>query len=171
VICQLPRVAERLLAMMWLLAESWGRVTPAGVTLPLMLTHEALGALIGARRPTVSLALAELVQRGAVVRQDGGWLLLEGFPESAPPTAPAEAPMLLEPGSSAWSPPPSPPPPDPLESLGTELFETVRRLHEHVRRAQLQNAGALAAARSNRERIRARRAEQAVIRRRPASSE
>jgi CRP/FNR family transcriptional regulator, cyclic AMP receptor protein len=60
VVCQLPRVDQRLLALMWLLAESWGRVTPAGTTLPLRLTHDALGALVGARRPTVSLALRAL---------------------------------------------------------------------------------------------------------------
>src|SRR5438270_3806070 len=39
-ICQLPRVQDRLLAMMWLLAESWGHVTPTGTTLSLSLTHE-----------------------------------------------------------------------------------------------------------------------------------
>ena len=69
-ICQLPRVDQRVLAMMWLLAESWGRVTAAGTTLPLALTHDALGALVGARRPTVTLALGELTDRGAIVRQD-----------------------------------------------------------------------------------------------------
>ena len=31
-VCQLPRVDQRLLAMMWLLAESWGRVTPSGTS-------------------------------------------------------------------------------------------------------------------------------------------
>src|SRR5690349_17081692 len=68
-ICQLPRVEDRLLALFWLLAESWGRVTPAGTALPLALTHETLGALVGARRPTVTLALGELSERGAVLRQ------------------------------------------------------------------------------------------------------
>src|SRR5579884_2134845 len=77
VICQLPRVEDRLLAILWLLAESWGRVTPAGTTVPLALTHEALGALVGARRSTVTLALGELTSRGAIVHQDRGWLLLE----------------------------------------------------------------------------------------------
>ena len=32
-ICQLPRVEDRVLTMMWLLAETWGRVTPAGTFL------------------------------------------------------------------------------------------------------------------------------------------
>lgn len=76
-ICQLPRVDDRLIAMMWLLAESWGQVTPAGTLLPIALTHAALGGLIGARRPTVTLALGNLTASGALQRQQRGWLLLE----------------------------------------------------------------------------------------------
>jgi CRP-like cAMP-binding protein len=75
-ICQLPRVDERLLALMWLLAESWGQVTPEGTLLPISLTHAALGGLIGARRPTVTLALGNLTSTGAVRRLPRGWLLL-----------------------------------------------------------------------------------------------
>ena len=81
-ICQLPRVEDRLLALLWLLAEQWGRVTPGGTVLPLALTHETLGALVGARRPTVTLALGELSDRGAVLRQGRAWLLVE--PPSRP---------------------------------------------------------------------------------------
>lgn len=92
VICQLPRVDQRLLALMWLLAESWGRVTPAGTTVPLKLTHDALGALIGARRPTVTLALRELSERGAILRQDTGWLLLEPSPGNDGPDRAAAEP-------------------------------------------------------------------------------
>jgi CRP/FNR family cyclic AMP-dependent transcriptional regulator len=79
-ICQLPRVDERLLALMWLLAESWGQVTPEGTLLPIALTHAALGGLIGARRPTVTLALGNLTNSGAIRRQPRGWLLL-GSPQ------------------------------------------------------------------------------------------
>lgn len=76
-ICQLPRVEDRLIAMMWLLAERWGRVTPAGVRLPLSLSHETLGELIGARRPTVTLAIKKLAERNTLIRQDHEWLILE----------------------------------------------------------------------------------------------
>jgi CRP-like cAMP-binding protein len=79
-ICQLPRVDERLLALMWLLAESWGQVTPSGTLLPISLTHAALGGLIGARRPTVTLALGNLTSAGLIRRQPRGWLLL-GSPD------------------------------------------------------------------------------------------
>lgn len=81
VICQLPRVDERVLAMMWLLAESWGQVTPGGVRLPLTLTHETVGALVGARRPTVTLALRKLTREEAILHQDTGWMLLDPPPQ------------------------------------------------------------------------------------------
>jgi len=98
VICQLPRVDERVLAILWLLAESWGHVTPGGIRLPIALTHETLGALVGARRPTVTLALRKLSESGAIVRQDSGWLLLE-----APP-GPAGAAKELRPGTGGHHP-------------------------------------------------------------------
>ena len=75
-ISQLPRVDRRLLALFWQLAERWGRVTAAGVEVPLHLTHEALGRLVGAQRPTVTLALGVLADAGVVVRADDGtWML------------------------------------------------------------------------------------------------
>ena len=75
-ICQLPRVDERLPAFLWLLAERWGRVGRSGVHVPMRLSHEILGRLVGARRPTVSLALRGLAETGAVTRgPDGTWLL------------------------------------------------------------------------------------------------
>jgi CRP/FNR family transcriptional regulator, cyclic AMP receptor protein len=75
-IAQLPRVDQRLMAFFGHLAERWGRVAPAGVVIPLHLTHETLGRLIGARRPTVSLALKELAASGVLERRsDGAWVL------------------------------------------------------------------------------------------------
>jgi CRP-like cAMP-binding protein len=88
VICQLPRVEDRILSMLWLLAETWGRVTHSGTVLPVALTHDAIGECIGARRPTVSLALKELTARGAIVRQDHGWLLLQQVPGSGDAVVP-----------------------------------------------------------------------------------
>ncbi|MEA2382363.1 MAG: family transcriptional regulator, cyclic receptor protein [Solirubrobacteraceae bacterium] len=75
-IAQLPRVDQRLLALFAHIAERWGRVAAVGVVIPLQLTHETLGRLIGARRPTVSLALKELASDGMLERRnDGSWLL------------------------------------------------------------------------------------------------
>jgi CRP-like cAMP-binding protein len=96
-ICQLPRVEDRVLSVLWLLSESWGQVTSGGTALRLHLTHETLGGLVGARRSTVTLALGQLTETGAILRQERGWLLLKRPPagiELAPPTE--QDPELLE---------------------------------------------------------------------------
>lgn len=74
-IAHLPRIDERLLAIMALLAERWGHVTPDGTIIPLALTHETLGGLIGSRRPSVTIALSGLDKRGRLLKHDRGWLL------------------------------------------------------------------------------------------------
>src|SRR3954465_8471622 len=75
-IAQLPRVDQRLLALFCHLAERWGRVAAPGVIVPMQLTHETLGRLIGARRPTVSLALKDMAGDALLERRhDGSWLL------------------------------------------------------------------------------------------------
>lgn len=75
-LCQLSRVDERLLVLFWHLAERWGRVVRGGVLLPLRLSHATLGHLVGAKRPTVTLALRRLAETGVVARRaDGTWLL------------------------------------------------------------------------------------------------
>lgn len=79
---QVTRVDERLLILLWHLAERWGRVGPDGVRLPLRLTHETLGKLVGARRPSVTTALTGLARDRLVERTDEGWLL-RGDPEAA----------------------------------------------------------------------------------------
>jgi CRP-like cAMP-binding protein len=84
-ISQLPRVELRLRALMWHLAERWGRVGSTGVVVPIEITHGALGRLVGARRPTVSLALSELARDGAIVRRDDGSWLLRADSNPAPP--------------------------------------------------------------------------------------
>ena len=83
-ISQLNRVDRRLLALFWHLAERWGRVTSAGVALPMTLSHRMLGQLIGARRPTVSTAIGELAKQGEIARRDDGTWLLTGAPVGVP---------------------------------------------------------------------------------------
>jgi len=69
-------VEERLLLLLWQLAELWGRKAPQGALLPYRLSHQTLAELVGARRPTVTLALRSLGERDAVRRDDsGGWIL------------------------------------------------------------------------------------------------
>lgn len=84
-ISQLPRVELRIRALLWYLAERWGRIGPTGVVVPLELTHAAIGQLVGAQRPTVTLALSELARDGAVERRDdGSWVLREDSNPSRP---------------------------------------------------------------------------------------
>jgi CRP/FNR family transcriptional regulator, cyclic AMP receptor protein len=83
-ICQLNGVDHRVQALLWHLAERWGRITGQGVVIPLALPHRIIAQLVGARRPTVSTALTRLVERGTVARlPDGGWLL-RGSPVGVP---------------------------------------------------------------------------------------
>ncbi|MEA2167862.1 MAG: family transcriptional regulator, cyclic receptor protein [Solirubrobacteraceae bacterium] len=81
-VAQLPRVDTRLLIAMWHLSERWGTVRPEGRVLPGFLSHELLGWIVGARRPSVTTALGQLSTKGLVIRQtDGSWLLTDQPPE------------------------------------------------------------------------------------------
>lgn len=72
----LPRVEQRVLAFFSVMAERTGRVTPDGLLVPLVLSHEELGRHVGAQRSTVSLALKWLAEEGLLVRVGRGrWLL------------------------------------------------------------------------------------------------
>jgi CRP/FNR family cyclic AMP-dependent transcriptional regulator len=75
-IAALPRVEQRVLALFWQLADRWGVVRPHGVDIELSLTHELIGHLVGAQRPTVSLALQAMAATG-LLRSDrkGVWTL------------------------------------------------------------------------------------------------
>ncbi len=89
-IARLTRVEEKLAALFWHLAERWGHVASDGITVPLALPHRLIGELIGARRPTVSTALAELAADGRVVRRGDGTWLLTGDPPSPEQLNPVE---------------------------------------------------------------------------------
>jgi DNA-binding transcriptional ArsR family regulator len=70
-----PRLEVRLALLLWHLAARWGKVERGGVRLPVPLTHQLLGRLIGAERPSVSHALARLAQAGLVTGQGDEWHL------------------------------------------------------------------------------------------------
>ena len=82
-IAHLTRVDDRLLALMWVLAERWGRVVPEGVLVSLRLPHRTLAAMIGARRPSVTTALGQLMSRGELARRPDGGYVLKGDPPEA----------------------------------------------------------------------------------------
>jgi CRP/FNR family transcriptional regulator, cyclic AMP receptor protein len=74
-VTRVTRVDERLLIILWQLAERWGRVSAEGVRLPLGVTHDTLARLVGARRPSVTTALGRLARLGMIERVRGGWIL------------------------------------------------------------------------------------------------
>jgi CRP/FNR family transcriptional regulator, cyclic AMP receptor protein len=80
-LAQFGSVRHRVLLALWHLADDWGRVTPDGIVVPVPLTHEMLGMLVGARRPAVTSSLGELATRGRVVQEHGGFRLLGEPPE------------------------------------------------------------------------------------------
>src|SRR4051794_14146512 len=83
VIAQLTAVDARLHVVLWHLADRFGRVRPDGVVMPVRLTHEVLGLIVGARRPSVTAALGRLHERGLIEPlPEGGWLL-SGEPPDA----------------------------------------------------------------------------------------
>ncbi len=76
-----PRLEVRLALLLWHLASRWGKVEPGGIRVPVPLTHQLLGRLIGAERPSVSHALARLANSGLVTGHGDEWHLhgsLEG---------------------------------------------------------------------------------------------
>ena len=75
-ICQLACVDQRVVAVLWHLADRFGRVTPDGVVVGVRLSHQLIGQLVGARRPTVTLSIGKLIESGALSRRDDGlWVL------------------------------------------------------------------------------------------------
>ena len=82
-IAHLTRVDDRLLALLWSLAERWGRVSPDGVVVALQLPHRTLAGMVGARRPSVTTALGQLMERGLIERREAGGWILRGRPPAA----------------------------------------------------------------------------------------
>jgi hypothetical protein len=77
-----PRLEIRLALLLLHLASRWGRVEPGGVRLTLPLTHQLLGRLVGAERPSVSHALARLSRSGLVTGTGDEWHLHARVDES-----------------------------------------------------------------------------------------
>ena len=167
-IAQLPRVDERLLAFFGHLAERWGRVGASGVIVPLQLTHETLGRLIGARRPTVSLALKDMAAEGLLERRnDGSWLLrYEAFErlgaEAAIPPGwqPAETrPVAAVPADTRGA---------PSAARRTMSADDVQALRTRVERLREQHAMRITRCATVLERARSTR--EAVLRERPGAN-
>jgi hypothetical protein len=70
-----PRLEVRLALLLWHLAARWGKVEPGGIRLRVPLTHQLLGRLVGAERPSVSHALARLAHAELVTGHGQEWHL------------------------------------------------------------------------------------------------
>jgi len=76
----ITRLDDRLLGLLWGLADRWGRVQTGGVLVPFRLTHSVLAQLVSARRPSVSRAAARLVECDQLQRTPRGCWRLTGDP-------------------------------------------------------------------------------------------
>lgn len=82
-------IEDRLMALLWALAERWGRPLPDGAEIDLNVPQAVLAEMIGARRPTVSQALKALCESEVVEAPAPGRWVLRGEP---PEGLPAEDP-------------------------------------------------------------------------------
>jgi CRP-like cAMP-binding protein len=98
-----PRLEVRLALLLWHLAARWGKVERGGLLLPLPLTHQLLGRLVGAERPSVSHALARLAQTGLVTGHGDEWHLHGDLRTQLPGMlagrGPRESDMLMSSGA------------------------------------------------------------------------
>ena len=80
---QIPSMRVRLLVVLWHIAQRWGVAHEDGTLIPVRLTHELLGNLTSAQRPSVSHALTALRTGGLIGRTPDGRFVLHGDPPSA----------------------------------------------------------------------------------------
>jgi CRP/FNR family transcriptional regulator, cyclic AMP receptor protein len=92
-LAKLPRLETRLQCLFWHLADRWGRVERERVVISLRISHQILADLVSARRTSVTHALGELRDSGALVRLSPDRWLLRGRPPAPPPRA-VEDPAL-----------------------------------------------------------------------------
>jgi hypothetical protein len=77
-LAQIPRLSDRLLLLLWHLADRWGKVDRHGVLLPLRLSHQTLADLACAQRSSVSHVIRDLVRAGQLARTEAGFWRLRG---------------------------------------------------------------------------------------------
>jgi hypothetical protein len=87
VVSHLPRIEDRVLATLWHIASTCGKVTPEGVSIPFRITHEVLGEIVGAHRPSVTVAIQTLEGRGKLIRAASNGFILTGEPPESEPAA------------------------------------------------------------------------------------
>jgi CRP/FNR family transcriptional regulator, cyclic AMP receptor protein len=79
-VAHLRRVESRVHVALWHFADRWGHVSRNGVELRLNITHSLLAEIVAAERPSVTLALSTLRDRGLVEREGDHVWRLHGRP-------------------------------------------------------------------------------------------
>jgi len=73
-ICQQIHVRDRILYLFSRLAIRWGTTDAGAAIVPVPITHEQIAKLIGAQRPSVTIAVGELAGEGLLTRlSDRTW--------------------------------------------------------------------------------------------------
>ena len=67
-----------MLLTLWMTAERWGRMTPAGVVVDAPLTHALIAEMAGASRPYVTKGIVKLTASGEISRRSDGRFILHG---------------------------------------------------------------------------------------------
>jgi CRP/FNR family transcriptional regulator, cyclic AMP receptor protein len=80
-VSQLHGVETRVFYLLWLLAERWGRRRDGMLRVPIRLTHQHIGEVIGAERPSVSNAVGRLRELGVHRLPGAGWEIPLDTPE------------------------------------------------------------------------------------------
>jgi CRP/FNR family cyclic AMP-dependent transcriptional regulator len=89
---QAKRVEDRVLLALWHFAGRWGQISPEGRIVNLSnISGEVLGRFVGARRQSVSTALGQLADSGAVRRRGDGSLVLSHEPPELTNVAPGRS--------------------------------------------------------------------------------
>jgi CRP/FNR family transcriptional regulator, cyclic AMP receptor protein len=75
-IASIVGLEERVLILLWHIAERWGESRKDGIHISVRLPHRLLAELVGARRPSVTSALGALQEAGRLdSTANGGWVL------------------------------------------------------------------------------------------------
>lgn len=79
-VAQIPQLDQRIMALLWRLADRWGVQTVAGAVVPIPLTHKHLAALASVRRTSATKVLGQLAFEERLQPAAGGGWLLPGDP-------------------------------------------------------------------------------------------
>jgi len=81
-VSQIPGIEIRVLYLLWHFAERWGEPRDGRMLIPVRLTHQQIGEVIGAQRPSVSHAVSRLREEGVAQLPGEGWEIPADAPQA-----------------------------------------------------------------------------------------